>query len=77
MTAKNKPKKRLNSYIQYSGAAFQMAITIYLGVVIGQYLDKKYPNGNQLYTIIFTLVFVLIALYLLVKKIIMEQKKKQ
>ncbi len=76
MSTQNKPKKQLNSYIQYSGAALQMVATIFIGVFIGQYLDEKYPNSNQIYTIIFTFVFVLIALYLVVKKIIIEQKKK-
>jgi len=76
MNAQTKPKKPLKPYIKFTGIAFQMGATIFIGVLIGQYLDKKYPNKNQIYTIIFTLLFVLLSLYAIVKKIIIEQKKK-
>lgn len=35
-----------------------MGLTIYLGSLLGEWLDQKYPNDNQLYTKICTLVAV-------------------
>ena len=55
---KNEKKKPLNKYIRFSGIAFQMGLTIYLGSLLGEWLDQKYPNDNQLYTKICTLVAV-------------------
>ncbi len=68
-------KKQVNKYVKFSGMAFQMLVIIIVGVVLGQWLDKKYPNENQLFTIIFSLLFVILALYYVVSKIISNQKK--
>ncbi|XRE43111.1 hypothetical protein ACIVBQ_001315 [Tenacibaculum discolor] len=35
-----------------------MGLTIYLGSLLGEWLDQKYPNDNQLYVKICTLVAV-------------------
>ncbi|MDY0780576.1 AtpZ/AtpI family protein [Tenacibaculum sp. IB213877] len=58
MTKKNSSKKPLNKYIRFTGIAIQMGLTIYLGSILGGWLDSKYPNNNQLYTKICTLVAV-------------------
>ena len=58
MTKKNSSKKPLNKYIRFTGIAIQMGLTIYLGSLLGEWLDSKYPNNNQLYTKICTLVAV-------------------
>jgi len=46
-----------------------MLATIGLGVFIGVKLDEHYPNDNQLYTIIFSLLFIGIALYAVIKQV--------
>ncbi|WP_299105435.1 AtpZ/AtpI family protein [uncultured Tenacibaculum sp.] len=56
---KQSEKKRpLNKYIRFTGIALQMGLTIYLGSLLGEWLDQKFPNENQLYTKICTLVAV-------------------
>ena len=56
---KQSEKKRpLNKYIRFTGIALQMGLTIYLGSLLGEWLDQKFPNDNQLYTKICTLVAV-------------------
>jgi F0F1-type ATP synthase assembly protein I len=72
-----KPKKQLNKYIQISGIAIQMALTIVLGSFIGIKLDKKFPNKNNLFTVIFTLIFVIISLYQVVKRFTNHSNKDE
>lgn len=61
-----KPKKPLNKYLQLTGIAFQMGATIYLAVYLGKWLDNIYPNEKNWFTIAFTLVGLVIALYAVV-----------
>lgn len=60
---KKQNKKPLNKYIRFSGIALQMGLTIYLGSKLGEWLDSKYVNPNQLYTKICTLVAVFAAMF--------------
>jgi len=64
-----KPKKPLNKYTRFSGVAFQMAVTIFIGTYIGVKLDEKYPNENNLFTLVFSLIFVFAALYTVIKQV--------
>ncbi len=61
----NKP---ISKYLKFTGIAIQMGITIYLGSLIGEWLDGKYPNDNELYTKICTLLFVFGAMYSVIKQ---------
>ncbi len=65
MTAK-KQKKPLNKYLQLTGITFQMGITIYLAVYLGKWLDTTFPNEKNWFTLIMTLVGLIIALYAVV-----------
>ncbi|MBT8317664.1 MAG: AtpZ/AtpI family protein [Lutibacter sp.] len=56
-------KKQLNKYIQLIGVAFQMGITIYLGVYFGKWLDAYFETSNKTYTIILTLFSLLVAIW--------------
>lgn len=67
---KPKKKEQLNKFARFSGMAFQMGITIFIGVLIGQYLDGKYPNENSIYTLIFSLIFIAASLYTVIKQAI-------
>ena len=69
MSNQQQPKKPLNKYIRFTGVAFQMGVTIFIGTYIGTRLDKKYPNEKNLFTLIFSLVFVLASLYLVIKQV--------
>lgn len=71
-----KKKKRLHKYTRFSGIAFQMIVTISIGTYIGIQLDKKYPNKNNLFTVIFSLVFILLSLYSVIKQVSNISDKK-
>ena len=59
-------KKSPNKYLQLTGIAFQMGATIYLAVYLGKKLDVMYPNEKKWFTLGFTLVGLVIALYAVV-----------
>ncbi len=63
------PKKQLNKYLRLTGIGLQMGITIYLASYLGKWLDVKYPNENNLYTIILTMLGVVISFYSLLKQV--------
>lgn len=58
-----KRRKQLKNYAKFSGIAIQMLVTIYLGSLLGEWLDGKYTNGNELYTKICTLAAVFLAMF--------------
>ena len=70
-----KPEKQLSSYAQYSSIAFQMFAIIGIGAFLGVKLDKNFPNTHNLYTIIFSLVFVIGAIVFVIRRIIALSKK--
>ena len=72
MEKKKKPKNKeqLKAYIAYSGMAAQMGVTIYLGSLLGEYLDVKYANSEEYFTKGVTLFAVFVSMYLVIKKVI-------
>lgn len=64
-----KPKKQLNKYIRLTGIGIQMGVTIYAGAYFGKWLDAKYSGEQQTYTIIFTLLALVVSFYSLIKQI--------
>ena len=64
-----KPKKQLNKYIRLTGIGIQMGVTIYAGAYFGKWLDGKYSGEQQTYTIIFTLLALVVSFYSLIKQI--------
>ena len=68
MTNKKK-KKQLNKYIRLTGIGIQMGVTIYAGAYFGKWLDAKYSGEHQTYTIIFTLLALVVSFYSLIKQI--------
>ena len=56
-------KKQLNKYLQLTSIAFQMGITIYLGAYFGKKLDVYFMTEKKTYTIILTLVALIISLW--------------
>ncbi len=45
----SKKPSQYNNYIKYSGLAIQMVVVIYLGHLLGEYLDNTYNPGSDLY----------------------------
>ncbi|MBU3011160.1 AtpZ/AtpI family protein [Polaribacter vadi] len=62
----NKSKKPLNKAIQLSGAGLQMGLTIYLGFLLGKWLDKTFETAFLKEAI--TLLAVFLAMYSLIKQ---------
>jgi membrane protein DedA with SNARE-associated domain len=66
MKEKNTQKKPLNRAIQLSGAGLQMGLTIYLGFLLGKWLDTKFELTFLTETI--TLLAIFLAMYSLIKQ---------
>ncbi|QDO93129.1 AtpZ/AtpI family protein [Formosa sediminum] len=63
-------KKQLNKYAKFTSIALQMGLTIYLGSILGEWLDQKFENENQLYFKIVTLVAVFVAMYAVIRQVL-------
>lgn len=80
MKNKNKPPEKppsekngyLKQYLKYSTIGFQMVVTIAGGALLGDWLDDKYGNENALFTIIFSLAAIALALYLALKDLLKQ-----
>jgi len=57
-----------NNYLKYSFLGFQIVTTVLIGVFAGQWLDKHFNTGNNLYTIVCSVMMIMIALIQLIKK---------
>ncbi|WP_375238107.1 AtpZ/AtpI family protein [Aurantibacter sp.] len=57
-----KPKKQLNKFIRFTSIGLQMGLTIYLGSKLGEWLDVKFNNQDQLYYKIASMLAVFIAI---------------
>jgi len=64
-----KQEKQFNPYIRFSTIAIQMGLTIYLGSKLGEWLDVKFENKNQLYYKIVSLIAIFIAIFSVIKQV--------
>lgn len=70
MTEKNKNNSHMRAYARFSGIAVQMVVTIYLGSLLGDWLDGKYGNPeDRWYYKGVTLFAVAIAIYSVIKQV--------
>jgi membrane protein DedA with SNARE-associated domain len=68
MSKKQKPKKKqLKSYARFSSLMIQMGIIIAGGAYLGKYLDLQSENQPPIFTIIFSLLAIFMALYISLK----------
>lgn len=67
---KTKKKEYLNQYLKYSTVGFQMIAIIAGGALLGDWLDEKYNDSGRLYTIVFSLLSIFLALYLALKELL-------
>ena len=81
MTNQNQNNKRKrkshNTWIEFTQIAIQMGVVITAGVLTGQWLDEKYPNNHQVFTIILSLFAVFAALYMVIKKAMRMTKQDE
>jgi len=62
-------KQPNNKWMALINIPFQMGIIIFAFAWLGTWLDEKYPNENDLYVKILTLVGVFIALYNVIRQV--------
>lgn len=65
-----KEQKPYNSFVKFSGLAIQMAVAIYLGSLLGSYIDEKTGNTSELYTKIITLISVFLSTVMVIRQVI-------
>ncbi|WP_194768215.1 AtpZ/AtpI family protein [Tamlana sp. I1] len=63
-------RKQLNKYVRFTTIALQMGLTIYLGSVLGEWVDSKTGNTNQLYYKIITLLAVFLAMFSVIRQVL-------
>lgn len=56
-------KKQRNKWLSLINIPIQMGVIIFLFSYLGDWLDEKYPNKQDLYVKIFTIIGVAIAFY--------------
>ena len=78
-----KNKKKQHNLIIFSQIGLQMLIIILAGVFVGSKLDQIYLNQYQAFTILFSLLSVAIAIYVVIKQVLnstnqdFEKKEKK
>lgn len=60
-------RKSLKSYAKYSAIGFQMAVFIGGGVLLGRWLDERYPSSKAWFTLGGTLLGLALGLYYALK----------
>ncbi len=72
MKQEKKPSKKqqYNTYLKFSAIAIQMGAIIGLGSWAGHALDEKYQTSKPYFTIVFALVSIAAALYLVIKEVL-------
>lgn len=63
----NQKKNRLKNYARYSSLTIQMGIIIAGGAYFGNYLDSQNNNQTPIFSIIFSLLAIGVALYISLK----------
>jgi len=64
----------MKDYAFYSGLGVQLMVTILLFAGIGYYLDEQYLSMKPLFTIIFTLLGIVIGLITIIRQILRKQR---
>ncbi|MFK7899327.1 MAG: AtpZ/AtpI family protein [Cyclobacteriaceae bacterium] len=75
MSSTEQRKKQIKTFAKYSGIAFQMGATIYLGSLLGKWLDGKYPNEDEIYYKIVTLFAVFLSMFSVIRQVTRDSKK--
>jgi len=71
--AKMKKSPKPNKFIRFTSAGFQIGLTIWLGNLLGKWLDQKYDN--DLFEPIITFVAILASMYVVIIQVIRISKE--
>lgn len=66
-------KKPTKYYLKYTGIAFQMIAIIVLSVMLGLFLDRKLLIQNQIFTLICSLLGVVLAIGIVIVQLINDK----
>ena len=64
-----KNKKKRHSLIVFSQIGLQMSIIIASGVFIGYELDEIFESESRIFTVIISLLFILLSIYYVIKQV--------
>lgn len=70
-----KKKKLLDNYARYSSIAFQMLIIILIGVFGGYKLDQWLQLKFPVFTVILSIIAVILSIYTVTKDLLKQGKK--
>ena len=70
MEKPKKEKNKLKSYAKYSNIAFQMIAIIVIGAFGGLKLDEFLNWGIPVFTLLFTVLSVIVAIYISIKDVL-------
>jgi hypothetical protein len=73
-TSKPRAKKKVNSYLKYSGMGFQLAGLVLAGYFGGKYIDKWLGLEKPIMTLILILLFFLGFMYKLYVDLILKNE---
>lgn len=59
----DKKKKQRNKWLAFINIPIQMGVIIFLFSKLGNWLDEKYPNENEIFIKFFVLIGVAISFY--------------
>lgn len=63
-------KKQANQALKYSGMGMQMAISVFVGAMIGKYLDAHFQMERPIWTAVLALVFLCTSMYIILKDLL-------
>jgi MFS-type transporter involved in bile tolerance (Atg22 family) len=63
-------------WLRFAGIAIQMGAIIWLGSLLGAYLDKKFLRNDELYYKIVTLLAVFLAMAVVIREVIKAGKSE-
>jgi ATP synthase protein I len=67
----------ISAYAKFSGIVFEMLVIIGGGTFFGNWLDEKKGKDFPLFTLIFSLISVGIALYIVIRQVIQFSKDNE
>lgn len=65
-----KNKGNYSKFIRFTGLGLQMGVSIWLGSLIGEWLDNKYPSEHISYYKVVTLFVVFGSIYSIIRQVI-------
>lgn len=72
-----KRRKSLSTWVEFTQIGLQMGVVITAGVLLGLWLDEKFPNKYKAFTIILSLFSVFASLYMVIKKALRMSKQEE